>query len=123
MPTLQTLLQEGIAHLEDLPVQRFIKTVETLKDKIITEKLDGSNLWFGFDPKGFFTSREGKSSKTARFYSVSDYAPVAAYNGFRAAHLALESVKADIMQELKEEDLIRKIQILEHYKYHFLQNL
>lgn len=106
MPTLQTLLQEGIAHLEDLPVQQFIKTVETLKDKIITEKLDGSNLWFGFDPKGFFTSREGKSSKTARFYNVSDYAPVAAYNGFRAAHLALESVKAEIMRELKEEDLI-----------------
>jgi len=106
MPTPQTLLQEGIAHLEDLPVQRFIKTVETLKDKIITEKLDGSNLWVGFDPKGFFTSREGKSSKTARFYNVSDYAPVAAYNGFRAAHLALESVKAEIMQELDEEDLI-----------------
>lgn len=106
MPTPRTLLQEGIAHLEDLPVQRFIKTVETLKDKIITEKLDGSNLWFGFDPKGFFTSREGKSSKTARFYNVSDYAPVAAYNGFRAAHLALESVKAEILQELKEEDLI-----------------
>jgi hypothetical protein len=103
---MQTILHEGIAHLEDLSIQQFIKTVETLKEKIITEKLDGSNLWFGYDDKGFFTSREGKSSKSSRFYSETDYVAVAAYNGFRAAHIALETVKSQITQILKEGDLI-----------------
>ena len=40
------VLLEGITHIEDLPLSEFIRTVESLKEKIVTEKLDGSNLCF-----------------------------------------------------------------------------
>lgn len=35
------MLQESITHVEDLPINEFIRTVESLKQKIVTEKLDG----------------------------------------------------------------------------------
>ena len=105
------ILAEGISHIEDLPVREFIRTVETLNDKIITEKLDGANLWFGLDDKGLYTSREGKSSHSSRFYNVSDYKPLAAYNGFRAAHLALEKVEPTIRKYLKQGDAV-EIEVL-----------
>lgn len=98
------VLLEGITHLEDLPLKEFIRTVETLKDKIVTEKLDGANLWFGLDENGVFTSREGKSPKKSRFYDVGDYAMVSAYNGFRAAHLALEAVEPSIKKYFQNGD-------------------
>lgn len=101
-----TLLVESIIHIEDLPIKEFIRTVEAMKDKIVTEKLDGANLWFGIDDTGFFTSREGKSPKRARFYSVNDYPEVANYNGFRAAHLALEKVEPTIRKYLQEGDMV-----------------
>lgn len=104
-------LLEGIKHLEDLSLKDFIGTVENLKSKVVTEKLDGANLWFGLDDKGFFTSREGKSKKGSRFYSVTDYPVIAAYNGFRAAHLALESKKETISKYLQPGDMI-EIEIL-----------
>ena len=87
-----------------MPLKEFIRTVETLKDKIVTEKLDGANLWFGLDENGVFTSREGKSPKKSRFYDVGDYAMVSAYNGFRAAHLALEAVEPSIKKYFQNGD-------------------
>lgn len=102
----QSVLLEGITHIEDLPLQDFIHAVETLKDKTVTEKLDGSNLWFGVDDKGFFTSREGKSRKGTRFYNVSDYPAVAAYNGFRGAHEALARHADIIKRHLQPGDMV-----------------
>lgn len=93
------VILEGITHIEDLSTDKFIDTVEKLKDKIVTEKMDGANLWFGVDEKGLYTSREGKNKNQPRFYSVEDYPIVANYNGFRAAHLAFESVK-DIIEDV-----------------------
>lgn len=104
-------LLEGIVHIEDQPVDAFIKSVKSIKDMIVTEKLDGSNLWFGLDDNGLFTSREGKSPKKGRFYDVSDYPMVANYNGFRAAHLALEKVESTIREILQEGDSI-EIEVL-----------
>lgn len=98
------VLLEGITHIEDLPLSEFIRTVESLKDKIVTEKLDGSNLWFGVDESGLYTSREGKSKKSNRFYNVSDYPMVANYNGFRAAHLALEAAESTILKHFSNGD-------------------
>lgn len=98
------VLLEGITHIEDLPLSEFIRTVESLKEKIVTEKLDGSNLWFGVDENGLYTSREGKSKKSNRFYNVSDYPMVANYNGFRAAHLALEGVESTILKHFENGD-------------------
>lgn len=100
------VLLEGISHLEDLPLREFIRTVESLKNKIVTEKLDGANLWFGIDENGLFTSREGKSPKKGRFYDVSDYAMVANYNAFRAAHLALEKVEHVVKKYLQNGDMV-----------------
>lgn len=105
------VILEGITHIEDLPLEKFIDTVENLKDKVVTEKLDGANLWFGVDENGFFTSREGKSKRNARFYTVKDYPMVASYNGFRAAHLALEQVKASILKVLQVGDMV-EIEVL-----------
>lgn len=102
----QSVILEGITHIEDLPLQDFIHAVETLKDKTVTEKLDGSNLWFGVDDKGFFTSREGKSKKAARFRSVNDYPQVAAYNGFRGAHEALARHQDSIKRHLQSGDMV-----------------
>lgn len=100
----QAILVESIIHLEDLPVSQFVRAIETLKDKTVTEKLDGANLWFGHDDRGFFTSREGKGGN--RFYSVDDWKMVANYNGFRAAHAALESVDRIIEKYLKPNDVV-----------------
>ena len=100
------ILQEGISHIEDLSNEEFISTVENIQDKVVTEKLDGANLWFGIDDIGLFTSREGKSPKKARFYDVRDYPEVANYNGFRGAHLALEKMEFTIRKHLKEGDLV-----------------
>lgn len=85
-------LTEGIDHIEDLQPEDFIQTVRNMANMIATEKLDGSNLIFGFDSKGkFYTSREAKGN-ASRFYSVNDYTTRAADNGFKSAHAGLEKV-------------------------------
>ena len=105
------ILAESIVHIEDQSIDDFIKSVETLKDKTITEKLDGAYLWFGVDDRGLYTSREGKSPKKGRFYNVTDYPMVSNYNGFRAAHLALEKVEDTITKILQEGDVV-EIEVL-----------
>ena len=100
------ILQEGISHIEDLSNEEFISTVENIQDKVVTEKLDGANLWFGIDDVGFFTSREGKSPKKSRFYKVTAYPNIANYNGFRGAHLALAQMEPIIRKHLKEGDTV-----------------
>jgi len=97
-------LLESIIHIEDLPAREFIREIKNINSKIITEKLDGANLWFGVDEKGFYTSREGKNSKQKRFYQVTDYPVIANYNGFRAAHLALEKAKKIILKYFQPGD-------------------
>jgi hypothetical protein len=99
-------LNEGITHIEDLPIDDFIRTVRDLKSKVVTEKMDGANLWFGVDENGLFTSREGKSKRAKRFYNISDYPLVANYNGFRAAHLALKKAEHGIEKILSDGDMI-----------------
>jgi hypothetical protein len=100
------VLLESITHIEDLPPRDFIRELKSINQKIITEKLDGANLWFGVDDKGFFTSREGKNPKQKRFYEVSDYPVIANYNGFRAAHIAIEKAKKIILKYLQPGDMI-----------------
>lgn len=78
----------SIKHFEDLPV---LKIEELLKSRFsghfYTEKVDGSQLLFGMDEKGFYTSRETKGGK--RMYSISDYEMTFENTHRRAAHLAL----------------------------------
>lgn len=89
------MLKEGIDHIESLPHEKFINTVKNLSQFIVSEKLDGSNLVFGFEEDGkFYTSREAKSG--GRNYSVDDYSDRAADNGFKSAHAALEQIKPEL---------------------------
>lgn len=94
-------LLEGITHIEDVPIENFIKSIENINDYIISEKLDGANLHFGLDEDGkYFSSREGKGGK--RFYSVSDWGNKFWQVGFKSAHLALEKIS----KFLKEKKLL-----------------
>lgn len=93
-------LSEGITHIEDAAVDDFIHAVENLASLIVSEKLDGSNLIFGFEKDGsFYTSREAKAG--GRMYSEKDFKVRSADNGFRAAHVALEHVKPVLKKFVK----------------------
>lgn len=88
-----TRLSEGITHIEDLNIDRFIEIVKNIFNFHVSEKIDGANLWFGVDDSDiFYTTREQKSGDKERKYNSKDYSMVAAYNGFRSAHDALESL-------------------------------
>lgn len=101
----------SIKHIEDMGVEEFVETLKKLHTYIWTEKIDGANLWFGIDEKGsIFTSREGKR-KGQRFMKVDDYAKIAAFDQFRAAHAALEAKEADIKQILSPGDMV-EIEVL-----------
>lgn len=87
-----TRLNEGITHIEDLSIDRFVNTVKNIFAFRASEKIDGANLWFGLDDSDiFYTTREQKSADKDRKYQSKDYSKVAAYNGFRSAHDALQS--------------------------------
>ena len=89
------LLLEGITHVEDLPVDQFLKAVKNIHLYDISEKIDGSNLHFGLDEAGrFYTSREGKGGK--RFYDYSDWGNKFWETGFKSAHLALEKISGKL---------------------------
>lgn len=82
----------GIAHLEDLPIEQFIRMLKELPKLRCVQKLDGANLVAGVDVQGrFYTSREQKGGK--RFYKITDFPKRPAYDGFKTAHAALEQVK------------------------------
>lgn len=95
-------LNEGITHIEDLSIDKFINTIKNLFDYNVSEKIDGANLWFGRDTNGnLFTTREQKSADKDRKFQSKDYHMVSAYNGFRSAHDALENFfgsKTDILK-------------------------
>lgn len=99
------VLNEGIEHIEALPLKDFIDAVRKLSKFTVTEKLDGSNLIFGIDMKGkLYTSREAKSG--GRFYSVNDYSDRAAENGMKSVHAALEKALPKLKQVLKNGDKV-----------------
>lgn len=95
-------LSEGINHLEDLNVDDFLRKIENISKTIISEKLDGANLWTGFDKTGkFYTTRAGKTKNAKFWYSVDDYPDISAYSGFKAAHLALEKIQTKLAKTIK----------------------
>lgn len=96
------MLNEGISHLEDLDLQDFIAIIKNISQLQASEKLDGAQLWFGIDEDGrLFTSRAGKRKNAENIYSEADYPYLSAYNGFRAAHAALQQKEADIKKILR----------------------
>lgn len=86
-------MSRGITHIESLPHKKFISYVKNISDFIASEKLDGNNFTFGFDTNGvFYTSRESKGG--IRFFNSNDYSDIAANNGNRSAHIALEKMQS-----------------------------
>lgn len=81
-------------HIEELPKPQMLHVLKSLNKLSVTEKVDGSNLVFGFEDDGrFYTSRANKG-KEERFYSNTDYDNVPVNNAFKAAHAALSCTVA-----------------------------
>ena len=88
----------GIAHVEDLDVETFIRALENIKELDAVQKLDGANLRAGLDERGnLYASREQKGGK--RFYKQADFPKSSAYDGFRAAFEVLKD-NEDIVQDV-----------------------
>jgi hypothetical protein len=83
-------VSNGITHIEDLPIGKFVSVVKHIAEYEITEKVDGSQLLFGIDDNGFYTSRETKGGK--RIYDQSEYGFKFSETYMRSAHVVLESV-------------------------------
>lgn len=102
---VQQKLTEGIKHLESLPLDAFIDAVKNIDKFVATEKLDGYNLWFGFDATGFYTSRGGKGGE-AKFRSVDEYVDRPANNGFRAVHAALQQAERILKRFIRDGECV-----------------
>lgn len=90
----------GITHVEDLPVEEFIRFMKKLHSLEAVQKLDGANLVMGRDTKGaLYSSREQKGGK--RFYELADFPDVSAFDGFRAAHAVMKKNHVDFEEHLK----------------------
>ena len=94
-------LNEGISHLEDLPLGEFVSVLNRLSDLTGLEKVDGAQLWIGVDDDSqLYTSREGKRATTTRFYSSDEWPKIADFNQFRAAHIVVEKLESEIKEVL-----------------------
>lgn len=91
-----TTHRRGIPHIEDLPITRFLEIVENLSDYYVSEKVDGSNLHFGIDENGFYTSREKFGGK--KVYNHEDYPVKFSTSYMRSAHKALEQILPSLKQ-------------------------
>lgn len=102
----------SITHIEDLEVKAFITAVRNIANMRVSEKADGSNLWFGLDDEGkIYTSRAGKRENSEKFYSEQDYPYFAAYNGSRGVQAVLLEKERDIKTVLQPGDTI-EVEIL-----------
>lgn len=100
-------LSEGIAHIEDLPLDKFIGILQDLQNYTAVEKLDGAQLWVGIDEEQkMYASREGKRSNSDKFYSPEDWPKISVYNQFRAAHTALVAKQTEISRVLRPGDTV-----------------
>lgn len=77
-----------IKHFENLSDHDLHFFLNHISEFVVSEKVDGYNLLFGRDEKGFFTSRETRGGK--RYYSEKEY-PISYASTFqRSAHIALD---------------------------------
>jgi hypothetical protein len=81
-------ISKGITHIEDLPLSGLLKTLKSLHEYEVTEKVDGAQILFGIDEVGLYTSRESKGG--IRIYNEADYKVEFRTTYMRSAHLLLE---------------------------------
>ena len=92
---INQILNEGIIHIEDLPVEKFIRTIRNINKHSFTEKIDGFNMRFGIDENGFYSKTKSGDAKR----DASDYGNEFRYTGFKAAHNALVSILPNLLKE------------------------
>jgi len=100
------ILVEGITHIDDLRIDKFLDSIRNLHTYSITEKVDGANLWIGMDIGGrFYTTRAHKGGDVYR--TVESWGDKFADAPFKSAHAALVNV-SDLLKEhgLREGDII-----------------
>jgi hypothetical protein len=109
--------KKGITHIEDLSPDNFIGLLSNLRDYRVTEKVDGSQILFGLDDLGFYTSRESKGGE--RVYNSDDYTVSFHTTYRRAAHALLEQV----LPQLRDGGLVVGDQIEAEVLYGGLPNV
>jgi hypothetical protein len=87
-------ISRGITHIEDLGIDEFLDVLKNIKEYGITEKVDGAQILFGIDEKGFYTSRETKGG--TRIYAAEDYGISFPTTYMRSAHTLLESMLSEL---------------------------
>lgn len=91
------ILVEGISHIDDLKIDKFLNSIKNLHTYSITEKVDGSNLWVGIDIGGrLYTTRAHKGGDIYR--TVESWGDRFADVPFKSAHAALVNV-VDLLKE------------------------
>jgi hypothetical protein len=94
-----------IEHFEDLPSTDILHFLEHINEYTATEKVDGSQLLFGIDEKGFYTSRETKGG--GRVYDIAEYELAFHTTYRRMAHVALQSSLARLVNAgMKVDDQV-----------------
>ena len=108
-----SILGEGITHIEDASVEEVVQTIEDMATMIVSEKLDGANMWFGVDEKGkLYTARGGAKSETGRIRKPSGWFAALggsnsfAGNGFASAHQALFSKRKEVEAILESGEIV-----------------
>jgi hypothetical protein len=110
-------ISRGITHIEDLGVKEFLDTISHISEYEITEKVDGSQILFGIDSNGFYTSRETKGG--TRIYAAEDYGVSFQTTYMRSAHALLEHA----LPQLKSAGLKRGDQVEAEVLYGELPNV
>lgn len=99
-------ISEGITHLEDLELEKFLSVIDNLTKLQASEKLDGSELVFGLDGEGkFYTTRNAKGG-TGVNYRTDQYLKGGGGPTFAAAHEALHKVIAIIKSVMKPNEAV-----------------
>lgn len=96
----------SIQHLDDLPATEFVNVISNLTNYTGSIKQDGANLWFGMDGDQLYVSREGKSKSAKPMYSPGDFEDIAANDQFKAALIALQTVKTKISTVIQDGENI-----------------
>lgn len=96
----------SIQHLDDLPATEFVNVISNFSNFTGSIKQDGANLWFGMDGEQLYVSREGKSKSAKPMYAPGDFEDIAANDQFKAALIALQTVKSKIAAIIKEGENI-----------------
>lgn len=110
-------ISRGITHIEDLGVKEFLDTITHILEYEITEKVDGSQILFGIDSNGFYTSRETKGG--TRIYAAEDYGISFQTTYMRSAHALLEHA----LPQLRSAGLKRGDQVEAEVLYGELPNV